>query len=112
MEAVIGKWAFIIGVIIAALAGIVPDLIDIGIIGLILVILGLVVGFLNISDKESGDFLIAAIALLVVGAAGLVAIPAIGEKYLVPILTNIVAFVAPATLVVSLKAVYVLAKTP
>jgi hypothetical protein len=60
---------------------------------------------LNISAKEVDNFLIAAIALLLTGAAGLDALPAIGA-FIGPILLNIATFVAPAAVIVALKAVY------
>ncbi len=103
----VGGWAFIIGLVIAVLAGLIA--LPTYLTTWVLVILGLIVGFLNIGDKEATTFLIAAIALLVVGTAGLGAIPAIGG-YLTGILTNLVAFVSPATVVVSVKAVYTIAK--
>lgn len=103
----IGGWAFIIGLVIAVLAGLItiPNYLTTW----VLVILGLIVGFLNIGDKEVTAFLIASIALLGVGGAGLGAIPAIGG-YLNNILTNLVAFVSPATAIVAVKAVYSIAK--
>lgn len=113
----VGSWAFLLGVIIAILAGV-------GIaamagqeiaqwVPLVLVILGLVVGFLNISDKEVQAFLLAGIALIAVGIPGsaLSTIPMVGE-YLVGILGAISVFAAPAVLVVALKAFYNLSKTP
>ena len=106
----IGHWSFILGVIIAIVAGL-PIL---GVeyaetIVMILVILGVIIGFLNISEKEVYNFLIAAIALLLTGAAGLENLPAVGT-YIGPILTNIATFVAPAAVIVALKAVYELGK--
>lgn len=101
----LGGWAFIIGLVIAILAG----LINIAWAPVILVILGLVVGFLNIGDKEVNSFLIASIALLVAGAAGLNTLPAVGT-FLESMLTNLVAFVGPAAVIVAIKAVYNIAK--
>jgi len=103
----IGGWAFIIGLVIAVLAGLVtvPDYLSTW----VLVILGLIVGFLNIGDKETTGFLIATIALLSVGGAGLSAIPTIGT-YLESVLTFVVVFVAPAAVVVAVKQVYNIAK--
>lgn len=106
-----GEIAFIIGVVLAILGGIFSNF-DSGWITLVLVVLGLVVSFLNISEKETTPFLIAAIALLVTGTAGasLAVIPwGIG-----PVLSNIVqkiaVFVAPGAIVVSIKAIMALAK--
>ncbi len=105
-----GSWAFIVGVVIAIISGIAQaaaaNVPGAEFIPLVLVILGAIVGFLNISDREITDFLVAAIALLAVGfsAAGLNIIPVIGA-YLVAVVNNIAVFVAPAVLVVALKAV-------
>jgi len=101
----IGGWAFIIGLVIAVLAG----LIELGWAPTALVLLGLVVGLLNIGDKEVTGFLIAAIALLLAGTAGLGAIPAVGG-FVTAMLTNLIAFVAPAVVIVAVKEIYNIAK--
>jgi hypothetical protein len=113
----VGAWAFILGILIAIIAGI-ATAVNIalgGVITLLLVILGLIVGFLNISDKEVQKFLIAAIALMAVGTANLgainTAVPVLGTA-LVYVVQFIGAFVAPAALVIALKAVYNLARKP
>jgi hypothetical protein len=111
----LGGWAFVLGVLIAVVAGLAAGAVTAyaGWIALALVVLGLVVGFLNIGAKEVNDFLIAAIALsaLAISAAGLNVIPYVGA-YLVGMVQNVAAFVAPAALVVALKAIYALAKEP
>jgi hypothetical protein len=104
----VGQWSFIVGVVIAVLSGIFVTA-YVGWVGLILIVLGILVGVLNISDKEVYDFLIAAIALMLTGAAGLDRLPMIGS-YLGPIFLNISTFVAPAAIIVALKAVYELGK--
>ena len=104
----LGEWVFILGVVIAIIAGLAYSAMDItsaGYITVVLVVLGLVVGFLNIRDKEMTNFLIAVIAIVAVGAANLEEIPLIG-MYLRYMVLNIAAFVAPAALVVALKSVY------
>ena len=111
----IGGWAFILGVVIAILAGLASTFAAMysGYVLLVLVVLGLIVGFLNIKDKEVTGFLIAAIALMAVGTANLVsinlAIPLLGSL-IMSIVQNVAAFVAPAALVVALKEVYNIAK--
>jgi hypothetical protein len=110
----IGGWAFILGVLIAVVAGLASGALDsttAGYVTLALVILGLIVGFLNVGDKEINDFLIAAIAVVLIGTANLTAIPWIGN-YLALMVLNVAAFVAPAALVIALKAVYNLASKP
>lgn len=104
----IGHWSFILGVIIAILAGLLGAAYA-ETVAMLLVVLGIIIGFLNISEKEVYNFLIAAIALLLTGAAGLETLPVIGT-FIGPILTNIATFVAPAAVIVALKAVYELGK--
>jgi hypothetical protein len=67
MGAVLGALAFFVGMFIAVICGAVPDWRSSGVVVLILVILGIVVGVFNITGKEIIPFLIAAIALVVVG---------------------------------------------
>ena len=105
MEPKVGHWAFIIGVLLAVLAGLVPAL-QVPTVTWILVVLGLIVGFLNITARETTEFLVAVVTLMLVGSAG--ALPTLGGVVL-GILANLVAFVAPAGLIVALKAVYSLA---
>jgi len=110
----IGGWAFILGVVIAIVAGLASGALDAmsaGYVTLALVVLGLVVGFLNVGDKEINNFLVAAIAVILMGTANLGVIPVIGI-YLALMVLNVAAFVAPAALVVALKAVYNLSSKP
>ena len=111
----LGSWAFILGVLIAVVSGLAAGYMSAyaGWVALALVVLGLIVGFLNIGSKEVNDFLIAAIALSMLGisAAGLNFIPMFGPL-LVAMVQNVASFVAPAALIVALKAVYTLAKEP
>jgi len=106
-----GKWAFIVGVVLALLAGLFPTFLEAGTVALLLVVLGLVVGLLNVQDKESINFLIATIALMAVGTAGVEVINLFGLGTLFRnVVLNIGLFVAPAAVVVALKLVYDLAK--
>lgn len=103
----IGKWSFIAGILLAILIGALGFMLAdyVSSVSVILILLGIVVGFLNVTSKQVYDFLVAAIALLLAGAAGLETLPMVGE-YLGPILSYIAAFVAPAAVIVSLKAIY------
>jgi len=100
----IGKWAFLIGLIIAVIAGLIEGVYTIPYLALILVILGVIVGFLNIHEKNVIKLLVAIIALMGVGSMTVLAIPAV-NIYLNAILKNFVAFVGAAGLVVAIKAV-------
>ncbi|TAL48087.1 hypothetical protein EPN87_01460 [archaeon] len=109
----VGEWAFIVGVILAILVGLVQiPQIPVETVATVLIVLGILVGIINISEKNAHDFLLATIALLATssaGFAGIQSLPVIGG-YLGPILANIAAFVAPAAVIVALKAVYELGK--
>ncbi len=106
----VGSWSFIIGLVIAVLVGLFTE--ASGVVVSILVILGLIVGFLNITDKEIHGFLVASIAVMLAGGSGNImsAVPAIGG-ILERILTNFVVFVAPAAIVVSVKELYNISKS-
>jgi hypothetical protein len=110
----LGEYAFLACVIIAVIAGLVAGaglLTTTAVwVTLVLVVLGVVVGFLNISEKETTAFLIAAIALTVANnAAAWITIPVI-STYIIGVLGFIAAFVAPAAVIVAIKAVWSLAK--
>ena len=117
MDHRLGSWAFILCVLIALLGGAFGGYIApyAGYITLVLVILGLIVGFLNIGHKEVNDFLIAAIALALVGLGGsavqLGTIPFIGGV-VAAMVANVAVFVGAAALIVALKAVSNLARAP
>ena len=99
-----GRRAFIIGLIIAVLLGFVTF----NYATLILVIPGLIVGFLNVSEKEASAFLIAVIALMVVGVAGLQALSVLGTLYtwIQTVLTSFIIFVAASGVVVAIKVLF------
>ncbi len=109
MDKKIGHFAFIAGVIVAILAALVKDMIGPETLAIVLVVLGLIVGFLNITGKETTGFLVAVIALAVGMGLNLGVIPAIGA-YLDAIVTNIATFVVPAGIIVALKAIRSYAK--
>ena len=100
MDEVIGKWAFLLGLVVAVLAGFVV----VPYSALILFVLGLIVGLLNVAAKETTQFLVATVALMVGAATTVTVVPALGTV-LQAILSSFVAFVAAAALVVAIKAV-------
>jgi len=87
----IGNWAFLIGLIIAVLAGFINGYA--AIVALVIFVLGLIVGLLNVTEKESAS--ISALSMF-----GVV------ENYIIAILGNFVAFVGAAALVVAVKAIF------
>jgi len=107
-----GAVAFITGIILALIAGIVATFIGSAITTSILIILGLFVGFLNVAKKEVKDYLIAAVALVIVTSLGgniLGNVTLIGF-YLESVLVAMMTFVIPATIIVALKEIYYLAQ--
>ncbi len=111
----IGEYAFILGVVIAVIAGFAVNYLGAfaGWVPLVLIILGILVGLLNIKDKETTPFLIAAIALLATGAISAFreidsVVDPLGTV-LSNIFGNIAVFVAPAAVIVAVVAIYKLA---
>ncbi|MFQ6065143.1 MAG: hypothetical protein ACE5L6_06680 [Candidatus Bathyarchaeia archaeon] len=120
----IAEYAFMAFVVIAIIAGLAvgymhysgQSVADInGYLTLILLILGLIVGLVSITAKEVTPFLIAAIALMVTRAGldvwePLDIIHGLLHDWATYILNYIVAFVAPAAVIIAIKAVFALAR--
>lgn len=115
MEEKIGRYAFIGGVVLAIVLGLVPkETLGTTAVWLtsLVVLLGLLVGFLNVTGKETKEFMMVATVLIIASFAGgasdtLKQVEVVG-KYLAGIFTNILAFVVPATVVVGLKDIWAL----
>lgn len=107
---VVGALAFVIGLLIAVLAGFMVTASQE--VAFALGSLGIIVGLINVTDEEVQKFLISTTAL-VVAASSLATILArlpLGGGAMTSALANIVAFVAPAAGVVALKAIYDIAR--
>ncbi len=105
----VGSWSFIAGLIIAIIAGFWP--IGAAVTSL-LILLGLVVGILNVTGKEINSFLFAALVLVVMSSMGgqlLGAIQFVGPM-LKSVFSAMLLFIIPAAVVVSLKAIWALAE--
>jgi ATP synthase protein I len=101
----IGKITFIVGLVLALLAGL---LIHFEWIMWVLALLGLIVGFLNVTKEETRSFLLAAIGLML-AATSVQVLPLVGDL-ITQIMSNLVCFIAPAVLVVALKSLFETAK--
>ena len=117
MEKKIGDYSFIVGVILAIVLGVAAPKLGTTAPWLwsLLVVLGAVVGFLNISGKETKEFLMVAVSLVIVAYAGSAQINSwkdveVVGPYLKSIFDAILAFVVPSSVVVALKDVWELAK--
>lgn len=100
----VGKWSFLAGLVLAIIAG----FFSIPFVLTILAVLGLIIGFINIAQKKSQEYLVAVIALLIIGSATIQAFTVVGVLYGIysSILTNMIAFVAASGIVVAIKEVF------
>ena len=105
----VGYWAFVIGVIVAILAGVAEGYSGVPLdssaaVGAALVVLGLIVGWFNVKEKAFMHFMVASVVLL--GAATVkfnLLDPLWVGPYMTGILGYIALFVAPAAVLVALK---------
>ena len=93
----VGKYSFLVGLILA----VVMAFVEVPMGATVLAVLGLVVGFLNVSGKETQSFLLASIGLMM-SAAAVNGLPEVGA-YAGAVAANFVAFISPAVLVVAVK---------
>lgn len=103
---VVGSWAFLIGVLLAVILGALGYASGTWLI--VLIIIGLIVGILNITDKEVMPFLLSGAVLIIASSLGGVAVKDIA--ILNQILAALLAIFVPATIIVAIKNVFSLAK--
>lgn len=119
----IGAWAFLIGVILAIVVGLFTRIIPIpaltkysSFIYLILVILGMVIGFsINATGRDSQTFLITGAIIVIVSKFGMESVISsligIGAGDTASsIFASLLALFVPATIIVALKSVFGIAK--
>ena len=102
-------YLFLLGVIIAIIAGLAPQAIPSATTATVLLVLGAIIGLLamggwaDLTANEEQVFLLATIALIAAGSSGAIlsAIPVVGP-YLRDIVGNIAALVAPAAVLIAL----------
>jgi hypothetical protein len=108
----IGAWAFLIGILLAIIMGVIGTYLGVTLYKFIpgvLIILGIVIGLLNVGVKETSRFLFAALALVIVSVMSYdliyLAIPQLAE-----VLKFILILFVPTTIIVALKSVFEVAK--
>ena len=112
----LGKYVFMLCIMIAVVAGAASVFVSFSTawVALVLVVLGLFVGFTAVTEKEVTPFLLASIALTVASSGGwfLIINGAVANlgTFINGTLYNIAYFVAPATIILATKMVYELAK--
>ena len=121
-EKALGAWAFLMGVILAVVIGISTSrllpIVEITkystFIYSVLVILGVVVGFMNVTGRESQTFLLAGAVLVIVSGFGM---DSVSSSYVSSALADAIKTIfgalltlfVPATIVVALKTVFSIA---
>lgn len=121
-ENTLGAWAFLIGVILAVIIGLSASFISIPLVTKynaqiygILFVLGLIVGSMNITSKDSITFMLASAILVIVSKFGMEGVTGsligiqIGDM-MTSIFGALLAIFVPATIVVALKSVFSIAK--
>lgn len=105
---VIGGWSFLIGVFIAIVLGAFQY--ENKWLSIAYVILGLIIGVLNITTSEVKPFLMSGAILIVVSSIG-GGIIAVGIPQLGSILVGLLSIFVPATIIVAIKNVFTLARS-
>jgi len=102
----LGAWAFLVGVILAAIFGFFTFQLW---VAWTLVVIGIVIGLLNITDVEVQPFLLAGVALVIVGYFGAGVFTGLvigGVPFFTYLLNNLLMLFVPATIIVALKSVF------
>jgi hypothetical protein len=102
----VGKWAFIVGLVLAVVVG---YIFQAEWVIWVLAVLGVIVGLLNVTREDTERFLLAAIAFAL-SVTALSTVPVLGLS-ITNILGYVAAFVAGAMVVVALKALFQTART-
>src|SRR3989344_4673079 len=103
---VLGKWAFLIGVLLAVVLGVLGPVT--GTWAMVLVGIGIVVGLLNVADREVMPFLMSGAVLIIASSLGgnlMSNVPYVGS-----VLDALLAIFVPATVIVAVKNVFGLAR--
>ncbi len=105
---VLSGWAFLAGVVLAVILGL-------GFAGgltagwiYVLVIIGLIVGLVNVAGKEVNQFLLSGVVLIIASSLGQEVTQ--GVSYFNSILQALLAIFVPATIIVAIKNAFSLAR--
>ena len=117
-ENLIGAWVFLIGVVLAVIAGLFQEVLGLStsnVIYILLVVMGFIIGIANVGDKDSITFLIAALTLIIVSGLGQTPLTFISNlspilSSMINILTALLVMMIPATVIVALKTVFSVAR--
>ena len=104
-----GKWAFLVGIVLSIASAFTANLIAPATMTLSLFILGLFVGILNVTRKNSMIFLLGVLVLLMLGVGGISALSNISLLGIYGRLTSMfgsfLSFVGSAALIIAIRAI-------
>ena len=104
-----GKWAFLVGIVLSILSAFTIPRIAPATITLFLFLLGLLVGLLNVTRKNSMSFLMGVLVLLILGVGGISALSNVSllgiYSRLASILGSFLTFVGAAALVIAIRVI-------
>ncbi len=109
-RSLLGSWSFLIGVILALIFGLLSQYWNGLLPGVtyVLVVLGIIIGLLNIVDEEVTPFLMSGAILVIVSSLGQSIVLAVPVFYWT--LQSLTTLFVPATIIVALKHVFTLAR--
>jgi len=103
---VIGRWAFLAGVLLAVVLGVIGPMSQTW--TMLLVAIGLVIGLLNITEREVMPFLMSGAVLILASSLGGSVMSNI--PYAASILDSLLLIFVPSTIIVAVKHVFNLAR--
>ncbi len=103
---IISSWAFLLGVIIAFITGFFSDFNNNGLM-VILVIIGIIVGLINIPSKDAKTFLLAGTVIVIVASLSLDTF-SVMDYFFMNINKSLILIFSPATIIVALRSVFTL----
>jgi hypothetical protein len=112
-ENLVGAYAFLIGVVLAVVLGVFNKSLESAgeIFYSLLILIGLVVGYVSVSDKNTNTFLLASLSLVVVAGMGIQPLLYVSMtngvvEVIRNVLSSLMVLFVPATIIVALKTIF------
>ncbi len=111
-----GKWAFLVGIVLSIASAFTANQIAPATMTLFLFIVGILVGILNVTKKNSMTFLMGVLVLLILGVGGISALANISwlgiYTRLASMFGSFLTFVGAAALVIAIRAIVDTTESP
>ncbi len=111
-----GKWAFLVGIVLSIASAFTANQIAPATMTLFLFIVGMLVGILNVTKKNSMTFLMGVLVLLILGVGGISALANISwlgiYTRLASMFGSFLTFVGAAALVIAIRAIIDTTESP